>query len=91
MIFGPGDERDLAMPNLDQVPHGKHRAMTVVYLQAEQPRRPQTAARDPIDTSLRSSSACIAEAPGEDDDPVDAARNNSLMHRLRLLRANCRS
>jgi len=29
MVLGPGDEGDLAMSNVDQVAHGKHRAMAV--------------------------------------------------------------
>src|SRR5882757_2183821 len=50
--------------------------MTIVDLQAEQPWRPQTAAcdhdRDFLGVTLQLG---IAEAPGEDDDPVDAARD----------------
>jgi len=40
------------MSNVDQVAHGKHRAMAVIDLQTKQPRRPPAAAGTTTDTSL---------------------------------------
>jgi hypothetical protein len=68
--FGP-----FARCDPDQVLHGKHRAMPIVDLQAEQPWRSQTAARD-HDRHFPGVilQLCIAKASGEDDDPVDTTR-----------------
>src|SRR5580658_2494751 len=74
MIFGAVDEGDPAVADIKQVPYGEYRAVAIVDLQAEQPRRPQTPARDHdrhlFGVTLQLG---VAEPPGEDDDAVDAA------------------
>src|SRR6202030_3665907 len=75
MVLGPGDEGDLAVPHLNEVAYGKHRAMPIVNLQAEQPRGAQAATRDHdrhfLGVTLQLG---IAESSGENDDSVDAPR-----------------